>query len=59
MSLEDTNFQIESGEEQLINRNGPMTKRIYWSLIKYDLLITFGVVFISIFGYFVIILMAY
>lgn len=58
MSIENTNFQIVSDEDHLINRNDPMTKRIYWRLIKYDLLITFTIVFIAIFGYFVILLMA-
>jgi hypothetical protein len=54
MSEENTNFQIESDEEQLIHRSITNTKRIYWNLIKYDLIMTFCLACVSIVGYFFI-----
>ena len=52
MASENTNFQIESDEIQLINRETISYKRIYWSVLKCDLIMTFFLIGISILGYF-------
>ena len=52
MSVE--NLQIDTEVELLINRNIPLTKRIYCSVIKYDLIMTFYLLVISLFGYYFI-----
>ncbi len=52
MDNENTNFQIESDDIQLINRDNNNYKRIYWNVIKCDIIMTSCLLGISIFGYF-------
>ena len=52
MASENTNFQIESDEIQLINRETISYKRIYWNVLKCDVIMTFFLIGVSILGYF-------
>lgn len=52
MDNENTNFQIESDVIQLINRGNNTYRRIYWDVIKCDIIMTFCLLGISILGYF-------
>jgi hypothetical protein len=53
MANNDLNFQIDSSEEQLINRDSNITKKkIYWNVLKCDIVTTFFLLGISTLGYF-------
>ena len=41
MDNENTNFQIESDDIQLINRDNYNYKRIYWNVIKCDIIMIY------------------